>query len=57
MLLEQMCNLVEHPEIWIIILRTRNARYLDGTATMAMRDLIRFAPSRNRDVIISGAHE
>lgn len=57
MLLQQMRNLVEHPEMRIIILRTRNAHALDGTAAMAIRDLIRFARSRDRDVIISGAHE
>lgn len=57
MLLEQMRNLVEHPEMRIIILRTRNAHALDGTAAMAIRDLIRFARSRGRDVIVSGAHE
>ena len=56
-LLEQMRNLVEHPEMRIIILRTRNAHALDGTAAMAIRDLIRFARSRDRDIIISGAHE
>ena len=57
MLLEQMRNLVEHPEMRIIILRTLNAHALDGTAAMAIRDLIRFARSRGRDVIVSGAHE
>jgi SulP family sulfate permease len=57
MLLEQMRNLVEHPEMRIIILRTRNAHALDGTAAMAIRDLIRFARSRDRDIIVSGAHE
>lgn len=57
MLLEQMRNLVEHPEMRIIILRTRNAHALDGTAAMAIRDLIRFARSRDRDIIVSGAHQ
>mgnify|MGYP000052767613 FL=1 len=41
----------------IIILRMRNAHALDGTAAMAIRDLIRFARSRGREVIVSGAHE
>jgi SulP family sulfate permease len=57
MLLQQMRNLVEHPEMRIIILRTRNAHHLDGTAAMAIRDLMRFARSRDRDLIVSGAHE
>jgi SulP family sulfate permease len=57
MLLEQMRNLVEHPEMRIIVLRTRNAHALDGTAAMAIRDLMRFARSRGRDIIICGAHE
>ncbi len=57
MLLEQMRNLVEHPEMRIIVLRTRNAHHLDGTAVLAIRDLMRFARSRDRDLIVSGAHE
>ena len=57
MLLEQIRNLVEHPEMRIIVLRTRNAHHLDGTAALAIRDLMRFARSRDRDLIVSGAHE
>ena len=56
MLLDQVRNLVEHPEMRIIVLRTRNAHHLDGTAVMAIRDLLRFARSKDRDLIISGAH-
>ncbi len=57
MLLQQMRNLVEHPEMRIIILRTRNAHALDGTAAMMIRELIRFARSRGRELLVSGAHE
>lgn len=57
MLLQQMRNLVEHPEMRIIILRTRNAHALDGTAAMMIRELLRFARSRGRELLISGAHE
>lgn len=57
MLLEQMRHLVEHPEMRIMILRMRNARHLDGTAALAIRDLMRFARSNERDLIVSGVHD
>jgi SulP family sulfate permease len=54
--LDQMRNMVEHPALKIIILRLRNAHNLDATVALTIKDLILFARSKNRDVIVSGAH-
>jgi SulP family sulfate permease len=40
-----------------MILRMRNARHLDATAALAIRELMRFARSKGRDIIVSGVHE
>ncbi|NNC88337.1 MAG: SulP family inorganic anion transporter [Akkermansiaceae bacterium] len=39
----------------VIILRLKNARHLDATSVMALEDLIRFARSHERHIIVSGA--
>lgn len=54
--LEQMRNLVEHPALKIIVLRLRNARNLDASVALTIKDLVLFARNNNRDVIVSGAH-
>ena len=51
----QVQRLVVDPNIKVIILRLKNARHLDATSVMALRDLIRFVRSRERHLIISGA--
>lgn len=55
--LDQMRHLVEHPDLRIIILRLRNAHHLDASAALTIQDLIKFARRRERDVLVSGAHE
>lgn len=54
--LDQMRHVVEHPALKIIILRLRNAHNLDATVALTIKDLIQFARSKGRDVIVSGAH-
>lgn len=54
--LEQMRHLVDHPKQQIIILRMKNAHHLDATAALTIKDLIRFARSQGRDILVSGAH-
>ena len=51
----QVQRLVVDPNIKVIILRLKNARHLDATSVMALRDLIRFVRSKDRNLIISGA--
>ncbi|MGF1451949.1 MAG: SulP family inorganic anion transporter [Opitutales bacterium] len=55
--LDQMRHLVEHPDLRIIILRLRNAHHLDASAALTIQELIKFARTRERDVLVSGAHE
>ncbi len=52
---EQARLLVESHRHKIIILRMRNARHLDATCALALRDLIRLARTRGSDVLVSGA--
>lgn len=54
--LDQMRNMVEHPALRIIILRLRNAHNLDASVALTIKDLVLFARSNGRDVIVSGAH-
>ncbi len=51
----QVQRLVIDPNIKVIILRLKNARHLDATSVMALRELIRFVRSKGRHLIISGA--
>jgi SulP family sulfate permease len=51
----QVQRLVVDPNIKVIILRLKNARHLDATSVMSLRELIRFVRSRDRHLIISGA--
>lgn len=53
--LDQTRLICEEPNLKVIILRMRNAHYLDASSAMAITDLVRFAREKNRDVIISGA--
>ena len=54
--LEQMRHLVGHPAQRVIILRLRNAHHLDATAALTIGELIRFARSQGREILVSGAH-
>jgi SulP family sulfate permease len=54
--LDQMRNMVEHPALKIIIIRLRNAHNLDASVALTIKDLVLFARSSGRDVIVSGAH-
>ena len=51
----QVQRLVADPNLKVIILRLKNARHLDATSVMALRELIRFVRSKDRHLIISGA--
>ncbi|MCX8240328.1 MAG: SulP family inorganic anion transporter [Akkermansiaceae bacterium] len=51
----QVQRLVVDPNIKVIILRLKNARHLDATSVMALRELIRFVRAKDRHLIISGA--
>ena len=55
--LEQARILVSDPNKRITILRLRNARHLDATSALAIADLIKFARSMGREILISGATE
>jgi len=54
--LDQMRHVVTHPALRVIILRLRNARNLDASVALTIKDLVNFARSNSRDVIVSGAH-
>ncbi len=54
--LDQMRHVVTHPALSVIILRLRNAHNLDASVALTMKDLVLFARSNGRDVIVSGAH-
>jgi len=51
----QVQRLVTDPNLKVIILRLKNARHLDATSVMALRELIRFVRSKERHLLISGA--
>lgn len=51
----QIQRTVVDENLKIIILRLKNARHLDATSVMALEDLIRYARSEDRHIIISGA--
>lgn len=51
----QVQRMVVDPNIKVIILRLKNARHLDATSVMALRELIKFVRSKDRHIIISGA--
>jgi sulfate permease, SulP family len=53
--LEQARRLAESSIRRVIILRLRNARHLDASAALAIRDFIRFARTRGSEVLVSGA--
>lgn len=54
--LDQMRNIVEHPDLSAVILRLRNAFHLDATVAMTLRELILFAREKQRHILVSGAH-
>ncbi|MDQ8193541.1 SulP family inorganic anion transporter [Coraliomargarita sp. SDUM461004] len=54
--LDQMRHVVQHPALSVIILRLRNAHNLDASVALTIKDLVLFARSNGRDVIVSGAH-
>ncbi len=54
--LDQMRHVVQHPALSVIILRLRNAHNLDASVALTIQDLVLFARSNGRDVIVSGAH-
>jgi SulP family sulfate permease len=53
--LDQMRHVVTHDALSVIILRLRNARNLDASVAMTIKELVVFARSNGRDVIVSGA--
>jgi len=53
--LDQARILVADPNKRIVILRLRNARHLDATCALAIIDLVKFARSMGRHILISGA--
>ena len=55
--LDQMRDLVQTPKIKVVILRLFNAHHIDGSATLAIMDLVRFARNQGREVLISGIHD
>jgi len=54
---DQVRALVRSPAIKVIILRLLNAHHIDASATLAIRELNRFARSQGRHVLISGIRE
>ncbi|WPJ97501.1 SulP family inorganic anion transporter [Coraliomargarita algicola] len=54
--LDQMRHVVTHPALSVIILRLRNAHNLDASVALTIKELVVFARSNGRDVIVSGAH-
>lgn len=51
----QVQRLVDDPNLKVIILRLKNARHLDATSVVALRDLIKFVRKSGRHLIISGS--
>ena len=54
--LDQARRVFEDPNLKVIILRMKNAHHLDATCAMAIRELLEFARTNDRHVIVSGAH-
>lgn len=54
--LGQTRSIVANPNLKVIILRLKNAHHLDATSALAIGELVAFARSRGRDIIVSGAH-
>ena len=54
---DQVRALVHSPAIKVIILRLLNAHHIDASATLAIRELNRFARDQGRHVLISGIRE
>ncbi len=55
--LDRMRDLVESPNLKVIILRMLNAHHIDATASLAIVNLIEFARQNDRDVILAGVRD
>lgn len=55
--LDRMRDLVESPNLKVIVLRMLNAHHIDATASLAISNLTQFARQNGRDVILSGVRE
>jgi len=55
--LDRMRELVESPNLKVIVLRMLNAHHIDATASLAIANLIQFARQNGRDVVLSGVRE
>ena len=55
--LDRMRDIVESPNLKVIILRMLNAHHIDATASLAIANLVQFARQNERDVILSGVRD
>jgi SulP family sulfate permease len=52
---EQTRQVINDPNLKIIVLRLKNARHLDATCVLAIGELLRVLRSRDRHLLVSGA--
>ena len=50
---DQMRQVVEDPDLKVIVLKMRNAYHLDATSVLALEELIRYLKDTNRQLIVS----
>ncbi|MCG8526395.1 MAG: SulP family inorganic anion transporter [Opitutales bacterium] len=55
--LDRVRDIVQTPNLKVIILRMLNAHHIDATASLAICNLVNFARKKSRDVILSGVRD
>jgi SulP family sulfate permease len=55
--LDRMRDFVQSPNLKVVILRLLNAHHIDATASLAIANLVQFARSHDRDIILSGVRQ
>ena len=55
--LDRMRDLVESPNLKVMVLRLLNAHHIDATASLAIGNLVEFARKNGRDVVLSGVRD
>ncbi len=53
----QIRRIAEDPNLRVIILRLRNARHIDATSAMALRELLKLAREKGRELILCGVRK
>jgi SulP family sulfate permease len=53
----QIRRISEDPDLRVIILRLRNARHIDATSALALKELLKLAREKNRELILCGVRK